>query len=176
MIPRSAHANPGPARRRDDTARPAGSGRRRGTGRCRGDREAGNAPLELVLIAPVVLALIALLIAAGRTSVAEGSVQAAARDAARQASIARTPQQAIQDASASAQAELAQEGLDCTPAPTVSAPGAATAFGAPLGQPADVTATVTCWVPLSDLVLPGLPGRKRLTASFSSPLDPYRGR
>ncbi len=50
----------------------------------------GNAALELLILAPVILALIGLVIAAGRTSVAQGSVDAAARDAARQASISLT--------------------------------------------------------------------------------------
>lgn len=154
------------------------AGRRRGSARRTGrrDGEAGNAPLELVLLAPIVLVLIGLVIAAGRTALAAGSVQAAARDAARQASIARTPQQALLDAVSSAQAELSQDGLDCTPAPSVRLPDVMQAFGAPLGQPASVTATVTCWVRLSDLAVPGMPGRKRLQASFTSPLDPYRGR
>jgi Flp pilus assembly protein TadG len=140
----------------------------------RRDREAGNAPLELVLLAPIVLILIGLVIAAGRTALAQGAVQAAARDAARQASIARTPQQALSAAIASAQTELTQQGLGCSPAPIVRVD--TVAFGVPLGQPATVTATVTCWVPLSDLAVPGLPGRKQLFAKFSSPLDPYRGR
>ena len=56
----------------------------------RRERDAGNAALELVILAPVVLLLISFVIAAGRTSIAQGSVQAAARDAARQASIARS--------------------------------------------------------------------------------------
>ncbi len=141
-----------------------------------GDRQAGNAPLELVLIAPVVLALIGLVIAAGRTSIAQGSVQAAARDAARQASIARTPQQAERSALSTAQAELAQEGLNCSPAATVSLPDLQSAFGTLPGQPAVVTAVVSCQVPLSDLVVPGLPGTRILYAKFSSPLDPYRAR
>jgi Flp pilus assembly protein TadG len=140
----------------------------------RRDGEAGNAPLELVLIAPIVLALIGLVIAAGRTSLAQGSVQAAARQAARQASIARTPQQALLAAVSSAQAELSQEGLNCSPAPAVSVN--VTGFAIPVGQPATVSATVTCRVPLADLVVPGVPGSKLLHATFSSPLDPYRGR
>lgn len=140
----------------------------------RRDGEAGNAALELVLLAPIVLALIGLVIAAGRTSLAQGSVQAAARDAARQASIARTPQQALLAAATSAQAELSREGLSCSPVPAVRVN--VTGFGAPLGQPASVSATVTCQVPLSDLLLPGIPGSRKLRARFSSPLDPYRGR
>jgi Flp pilus assembly protein TadG len=142
----------------------------------RRERDVGNAALELVILAPVVLLLISFVIAAGRTSIAQGSVQAAARDAARQASIARTLGAAIAAAQASAQAELAQEGLDCSPAPLVRV-RAATAFApGKIGQPATVSATVICHVPLSDLLLPGVPGSKILTANFTSPLDPYRGR
>ena len=134
--------------------------------------DAGNAALELVILAPVLLILIGLIIAAGRTTVAQGSLDAAARDAARQASIARSPAAALQAAQLSAQAALNQDGLDCTPLVTVATGG----FSAPLGQPAAVSATVTCRVPLADLLVPGMPGSKFLSASFTSPLDPYRGR
>jgi Flp pilus assembly protein TadG len=136
------------------------------------DGEAGDAALELVIIAPVLLAFIGLAIAAGRTSVARGSVDAAARDAARQASIARSPGEALAAARLSAQNALSQDGLNCVPIVNVDTSG----FTAPLGQPAEVTATVSCTVPLSDLVVPGLPGSKTLTYTFTSPLDPYRGR
>ncbi|HEY2078823.1 MAG TPA: TadE/TadG family type IV pilus assembly protein, partial [Streptosporangiaceae bacterium] len=61
----------------------------RRTGRAAPDD--GNAALELVILAPVLLALLGLAIAAGRISIAQGSVNAAARDAARQASISLTP-------------------------------------------------------------------------------------
>jgi Flp pilus assembly protein TadG len=140
----------------------------------RPDREAGNAALELVILAPVVVLLIGLVIAAGRTSVANGSVAAAARDAARQASISRTPGAAMAAATSSAMAELAREGLDCTRAPDVNVQVAG--FSTPVGQPATVSATVSCDVPLADLLLPGVPGSKLLTATFTSPLDPFRGR
>jgi Flp pilus assembly protein TadG len=136
------------------------------------DPQAGDAALELVIIAPVLLAFIGLAIAAGRTSVAQGSVDAAARDAARQASIARSPAAALAAAQLSAQAALRQDGLDCAPVVTVDTSG----FGAPVGQPAQVSATVSCTVPLSDLVVPGLPGSRTLSFTFASPLDPYRGR
>ena len=137
-----------------------------------GQAEAGDAALELIILAPVLLAIIGLVIAAGRTSVAQGSVDAAARDAARQASIARSPAEAEAAARLSAVAALSQDGLNCAPVVNVDTSG----FAAPLGQPADVTATVSCTVPLSDLVVPGLPGSQTLTYSFTSPLDPFRGR
>ena len=44
-----------------------------------------------MILAPVLLGLLGLVIAAGRATIAQGSVDAAARDAARQASISLTP-------------------------------------------------------------------------------------
>jgi Flp pilus assembly protein TadG len=140
----------------------------------RRERDAGNAALELVILAPIVVLLISFVIAAGRTSIAQGSVQAAARDAARQASISRTPAAAQSSGQISAGLELAQEGLDCISAPVVRVNVGG--FNTPVGQPATVTATVQCRVSLSNLVLPGVPGTKLLRARFTSPLDPYRGR
>jgi Flp pilus assembly protein TadG len=160
------------------TDRGAGRGTRRrrlagGARPARTEHAAGSAALELLILAPVLLLLVSLVIAAGRTALAQGSVQAAARDAARQASIARTQQQAAAEAVAVADASLAQRGLHCAPAAVRTRLGG---FSAPLGAPASVTVIVTCQVPLSDLVLPGVPGSKTLSAVFSSPIDPYRGR
>jgi hypothetical protein len=135
--------------------------------------EDGNAPLELLILAPVILALIGLVIAAGRTSVAQGSVDAAARDAARQASISMTAAAAHQAALSTANAALRADGLHCKAVVRLSLePG----FSTPPGQPAQVSASVSCTVALSDLLVPGVPGTRRLTAKFTSPIDPYRSR
>lgn len=135
--------------------------------------DVGNAPLELLILAPVILALIGLVIAAGRISVAQGSVDAAARDAARQASISLTPAAGRQAALSTANAALRADGLRCKPVVRLDLePG----FSTPLGQPAQVSASVSCSVPLSDLLVPGMPGSRILTARFTSPLDPYRSR
>ncbi len=142
-----------------------------GTGRAAGGQD-GSAALELVVLAPVLLALLGLVIAAGRTSVAQSSVDAAARDAARQASIALSPSAAQLAGQASARAALRQDGLDCDPVISIDTEG----FSVPPGQPAVVSATVTCAVPLSSLYLPGLPGSKTMSSAFSSPLDVYRER
>jgi hypothetical protein len=139
----------------------------------RGGHDAGNAALELVVLAPVIFILIALVVAAGRTSIAQGAVDAAARDAARQASISLTPGAAQAAGQASAEAALSQDGLDCHPYVHVDA---SQFTSRQVGQPASVTALVTCRVPLSDLVVPGLPGARTLRARFTSPLDPYRER
>ncbi len=137
-----------------------------------GRADDGNAALELVILAPVLLGLLGLVIAAGRATIAQGSVDAAARDAARQASISLTPAVAQGAGQASARAALQQDGLDCAPVVVVDT----SQFATPPGEPAMVTATVSCTVSLSSLALPGLPGSARLQASFTSPLDIYRSR
>jgi Flp pilus assembly protein TadG len=136
-------------------------------------REDGNAALELVVLAPVILFLLGFVIAAGRTSIAQGAVDAAARDAARQASISLTPAAAQAAAQASARAALSQDGLDCNPQVFVDT---SQFIPQKVGHPASVTATVKCRVPLSDLVIPGMPGSRLLTFQFTSPLDPFRER
>lgn len=153
--------------RRDGSRYQPGRYRRHGV------REAdGSAALELVILATILLGLLGLVIAVGRTSLAQDSVDAAARDAARQASIALNPGAAESAGSASATAALRQDGLDCRPTVSVNTMG----FLAPPGQPAMVWATVTCTVPLSGLALPGLPGSLTMRARFGSPLDLYRSR
>jgi Flp pilus assembly protein TadG len=137
------------------------------------ESDSGNAALELVVLAPVILFLLGLMIAAGRTSIAQGAVDAAARDAARQASISLTPGAARAAALSSARAALSKDGLDCNPVVTVDT-SQFTTVG--VGLPAQVTATVSCRVPLADLVVPGMPGSRLLSYTFTSPLDPFRER
>jgi Flp pilus assembly protein TadG len=137
-----------------------------------GRNESGTAALELLILAPVILFLAGLVIAAGRVSIAQGSVDAAARAAARQASLAVSPAAARQAAVSTARAALRSDGLQCHPSVAVDLSG----FAAPLGRPAAVSATVTCTVRLADLLVPGLPGSRTLTSTFVSPLDPYRSR
>jgi hypothetical protein len=149
------------------------------TGRRPADARAdeGSAALELVVLAPVLLVLLALVIAAGRTSIAQSSVDAAARDAARQASLSLSPGAAQQAGQASAMQALQDDGLGCvTEKVTVDTGGADSGFGLSPGTPAAVSATVWCKVALSDLFLPGLPGFHMMTSTFTSPLDVYRAR
>jgi Flp pilus assembly protein TadG len=133
----------------------------------------GSVTLELAILGPALLLLLGLVIAAGRIAVSGGAIEAAARDAARQASISRDPATATAGARAAALDTLAEQGLRCTSL-TVRLDTAA--FTAPVGAPAQVTARVSCVVALTDLAVPGLPGTKTLQASFASPLDSYRER
>jgi Flp pilus assembly protein TadG len=138
----------------------------------RGPGDGGYAPVEIAPVAICFLLFLGLIIAAGRTTIAVLAVQDAARDAARQASAARSPQDAQAAARQSALAALQGDGLDCSPVVTVDTAG----FQVPVGQPAQVSATVTCAVRLSDLAVPGLPGSRTLSFTSTSPLDPFRAR
>ena len=139
-----------------------------------GRGDGGNAPLELVLIAPLILMMIGLVVAAGRVSTAQSAVNAAAREAARQASVAAS-QAAAQDAAVTgATSALAADGLQCQPIVTLL--NLSQAFNSPIGEPVDIRVRVTCDVHLSDLTVPGVPGSITLKAVFASPLDPYRSR
>lgn len=132
----------------------------------------GSMALEMAIIAPALLTGLLMLIAAGRMSLAHGALDAASRDAARQASLARDPASARAAALSSTRAALTREGLACSPSVTVDTTG----FSAPVGRRAAVTARVSCEVRLADIALPGVPGSRRITSDFSSPLDPYRAR
>ena len=133
----------------------------------------GNAVVELAPVAVVFILFIGLLIAGGRITTANLAVQDAAQDAARQASIARDPTAAQAAALPSAKAALAGDGLDCQPQVTLDTAG----FAVPVGQPASVTATVTCHVSLAGLTsVPGMPGQTTVTATASSALDTFRSR
>ncbi len=142
------------------------------------DRAAGNAALELVILAPVLLFLIGLITAFGRVSTAQNAVSAAAQDAVRQASLQLDPAAAIAAGRASAQAALAQDGLHCDPQVAVNTSGSSSTpgFQAQIGQPAAVSATVRCVVSLAQIIVPGLPGSDTISETFTSPLDPYRQR
>ncbi|MER5352602.1 TadE/TadG family type IV pilus assembly protein [Kitasatospora sp. NPDC002551] len=136
-----------------------------------GDR--GSISLEAAILFPVLFGILALVVVAGRVGSASGTVSAAARAAARAASLERDGATARTAGTTVARQTLADQGVRCDGLKVDIPTGG---FTAALGVPASVTVTVSCTVPLSDLVLPGLPGSRTVKASFTSPIDPYRGR
>ena len=138
-----------------------------------GERERGSASLELVVIAPAFLLLLAVLAFAGRVALAQQAVTAAAADAARAASIERTATAARTTATAAASQVLTAQGLTCS---TTQVALDTAGFAAPVGVPATVAATVTCTLDLADLSAPGIPGSKVIEATMTSPLDTHRER
>ena len=139
-----------------------------------GDCDRGSAALEAAIIAPAVLLLLCLAIGAMRVGVAKQSVDAAAHDAARAASIARSQSDAIAAARTAATQSLAHQGITCQNRTPLHLD--ATQFRRTVGQPAVVRVTITCVVNLSDVAVPGTPGSVTLRASYVSPIDQYRSR
>ncbi|HEY3547384.1 MAG TPA: TadE/TadG family type IV pilus assembly protein [Propionicimonas sp.] len=133
--------------------------------------ERGSVSLELAIIAPAVLLLLGVLVLAGRVETSSATVEQAARAAARDASLARTPDAARTTALASTARELA--GSNCIPTDVQID---TTGFAAPVGTDAAITVKVTCAVTIADLAIPGLPGTRTLTGQAASPLDAYRSR
>ncbi|MEW1892260.1 TadE/TadG family type IV pilus assembly protein [Streptomyces sp. NPDC085659] len=146
--------------------------RLRMSGRVR-DGDRGSYAVETAILAPVMIALILLMIAFGRVTDADGAVDSAARAAARAASLERDASSAQTQAQAAADRSLHGDGITCRTSSVVVDTGG---YALDLGTEANVTATVACTASLSDIGLPGLPGAKELTASWSSPIDTYRGR
>ena len=141
-------------------------------------RQRGSVSVELAILTPAFLLLMVLGIVSGRTAVAYSVIDLAAYDAARTASLSRDAGTARALATVAAQDTLAHQGVSCVDTPdgeplvTVDTSG----FAVPVGQPAAVSVTVTCTVSFADVALPGVPDHRRLTSTFVSPLDTYRGR
>ncbi|WP_331757073.1 pilus assembly protein (plasmid) [Streptomyces anulatus] len=146
---------------------------RRRTVRQRLRRDRGSYALETAVLTPVTISLLLMMIAFGRVTDADGAVDSAARAAARAASLERDAGTAQSAAQAAADRSLQGEGITCTASSVDIDTGG---YSLDLGVDATVTATIACTADLSDIGLPGLPGAKTLTASWSSPIDTYRGR
>lgn len=140
-------------------------------GRLRGDK--GSAAIEAAIILPALIMFICMAIAGGRLVTSGSKIDAAAEDAAREASIHRTASSAQSAAHAAAAASLDDQGITCASTTVRINTGG---LSVPVGQIGTVTATVTCTVPLSDLLLPGMPGARTLTSTATSVVDQYRQR
>jgi len=136
------------------------------------DPERGSGSVEAAIVVPALGAFIVLLIFAGRVSIAHQSLQSAAAEGARAASMERTGDAAVQRAQDVVTATLANQGLQCT---STSVEVDADGFAARVGTLASVTVTVTCHVDLTDLMVP-LPGTRTIMAAVTSPIDQWRQR
>jgi Flp pilus assembly protein TadG len=128
----------------------------------------GSASVEIVLVTPVLIALMLFVVAGGRLASSRADVDAAARDSARAASIARSPATAERDGNSAAEATLTDREVSCRKW-TVTID---TSEFRPGGT---VAATVNCDVELADLTGLGLPGRRTISSRFVEPVDTFRG-
>lgn len=130
-------------------------------------RDAGSVSLELVVLSPVVLAVLCLVVGLARIADAGGEVTGAARDAARAASLVRTPEAARYAARDAVIGDLAAGSVACHDLQTVVDTSEFTAGGV-------VRVTVHCTVSLADVAIAGLPGSKMLTGTSTAPLELFR--
>jgi hypothetical protein len=137
--------------------------------RCRDER--GSESVELAILLPVAVALLAMLVIGARVSLAGASISGVAGIAARDASLTRSSAAAVEVATVSATSALASRDLRCADVQvTVDASG----FTSAPGGAAAVTVEVACTVHLADIGVPGLPGSRTLLDVATSPLDPAR--
>ncbi|MGW2563382.1 TadE/TadG family type IV pilus assembly protein [Streptomyces sp. NPDC001514] len=133
----------------------------------------GSAAIEAAIIIPPLIMFVCLAIAGGRLVMSGSKIDAAAEDAAREASIHRTAGAASDAAHTAASESLDDQGIRCASSSVnVNASG----LSVPVGQVATVTVTVRCTVNLSDLLLPGVPGARTLESTATSVVDQYRQR
>ncbi|MFB8304833.1 TadE/TadG family type IV pilus assembly protein, partial [Kitasatospora purpeofusca] len=135
-------------------------------------RDGGSVAIEAAIVAPAVVALILVAVAAGRVQTAGGTVEAAARSAARSASLARG--QAAMDAAAKTAAadSMRQQGVNCRKSKVTVEHKKRTNQGVDWET---VEVTVTCEVYLGDLLGGPSVVPKTLTGWFASVVDRYRG-
>lgn len=120
--------------------------------------------VEVVLMIPILVMFMLLVVAGGRYVSVRADMEAAARDAARAASLERSAGAARSAADASANAAL-DSFASCSM-------GEFDPHGFVGGG--FVTVTISCEVPNDGLGLIGLKGTKKMTATASAPLDTFR--
>lgn len=121
--------------------------------------------VELVLLTVPLVIIMLFVVALGRLSSARNQVDEAARDAARQASLYyRSGSEATRQGTVMADQDLS--GIDCADRDIAVDTSALRPGGT-------VTVTVSCHVPLGDLVLLRVPGSRTVTATSTSVVDTY---
>ncbi|MFE0807773.1 TadE/TadG family type IV pilus assembly protein [Streptomyces sp. NPDC058794] len=123
----------------------------------------GLSTIEVVILAPVMILFILVLVAFGQLVDGRGALDGAARDAARAGSIQKDHGTAIAEAKRAAEANL---GGVCS--------GPVSVVQKSAGFEPDTLFTVEVSCEVRGLAMIGLDIPTRLSATFSSPLDPYR--
>jgi Flp pilus assembly protein TadG len=130
----------------------------------------GSTTVEITMFVPLLLLILLLIVGMGRLASARATVDGAARDAARAASIRRDATSALEAARVAATATLADRGILCQSL-GVAFDASHTDFTAG----GAVAVRVDCTVRLDETVLTGLPGSKTVSGNFVAPIDVYRG-
>lgn len=124
--------------------------------------------LELVLLVPAFVLMVYVVVGMGRLGLARVNIDAAARDAARAGSIARSPVDAEAAARSAANATLGTHSITCADLNVA----VDTAEFRPGGW---VRVEVGCTVAMGELVGMWAPGDKTMQASGQAVVDTFRG-
>jgi hypothetical protein len=133
----------------------------------RGGGQSGSVAVEAVVLVPVVTIFILLTLAFGRVEVARTEVIGAARAGSEAASVAPSPSQAADAASAAVSSDFDDGVTSCAQFEVRTGTANFAAGGL-------VSVTVKCQIDLSDLGAPGLSGETTFQATQVAPIDPYR--
>jgi Flp pilus assembly protein TadG len=138
------------------------------TAQRRAREEQGSVAVELAVLAPALVALLLLVVYAGRVAQTDGDVRRAASAAARAASFRQTAQDAEAAARDAAAENLSASGVGCGVVDTTVDVTNFKAGGT-------VAATVRCTASMRDVSLLGVPGHRTFTARSVAVIDRYRG-
>jgi Flp pilus assembly protein TadG len=144
------------------------------TGRGAGRAERGSMAVEFVVVAPAFALLLLLVSAGGQWVSITGQVGGAARDAARAASVARSPADAVAQAQLAASQDL--PGL-CSGSsggrPQVTIMPVSGGHPAAFANASGIEVRVACDARLSAFALVGFPSQQTFTATGVAPLDTF---
>jgi Flp pilus assembly protein TadG len=124
--------------------------------------------VEMAVIAPALVALLLLVVFAGRVAQAEGDVRRAVSAAARAASLRQHPADAVEAGRMTAEANLAASGVGCGQLEVEVDTAQFFAGGS-------VAVTLRCTASMQDVSLLGVPGRMTFVARSIEVIDRYRG-
>lgn len=130
------------------------------------DDDCGSAVLEIVLVAPVLILMLAAVIGAARVTLAHQRADSAAAQAARAASTAASPSSAVSLARATALAAMSAHGLDCQNL-------AVRVDVADFHPGGSVSVHVTCNADLG-VGVPGLSGHRSISGNGAEVIDTFR--
>lgn len=127
----------------------------------------GSVTVELAIVAPVLIALMLLVVFAGRVSDADATIRRAASEAARAASLRQHPGDAVTAARSTVDANLADAGVMCISLTTGVDTTSFRAGGT-------VAVTVRCVASMSDVTFIGVPGTRTFEGRAVEVIDTYR--
>jgi Flp pilus assembly protein TadG len=131
------------------------------------DDDRGSAAAELVVLTPLLIILLLFVVFCGRVVDRTLRLTDAAHQAARTASIERTPAMAAKAAQSTASAALSSAGVKCNSLTVDTATGSMRPGGT-------VSVTISCTIDLNDALFLGVPGHKHMAATAVEPVDVWR--